>query len=192
MVKRLFVGFAALFAKNRYITFVITLFPFCFAAGLLAYTENNKLVTNASGVVAGFSETHTSWREAMTLIVIVSSLLSWLGLIFKSQNLVAVCGVLMKWCAVAMFVVASFDMDTAKMYCVDNPDNCNPEKMAASGINPNQMMNNLYIAPWLDYICFIIFFCAGAVLRQHAIMLQEAANQAEGATVEGAAPYSGA
>ena len=63
------------------------------AAGLLAYTEKNKEVVNETGVVAGFGKTHTAWRQALTLLVILTSLLGWLGLIFKSQNLVAVCGV---------------------------------------------------------------------------------------------------
>ena len=194
VLKKLFTGFAALFAKNRYVTFVISLFPFCFAAGLLAYTENNKLSTVAGGtVIMGFGPTHTAWREALTLIVICTFIIGSLGLIFKSQNLVAVCGVLQKWCAVAMFVVGSFDKETADLYCVENPDACDPTKMAQTGIDANKMMNNLYIAPWLDYICSLIFFCSGAVLRQHAIMIQEEADQAHAtAGGESAAPYAGA
>ena len=172
----------------------ISLFPFCFAAGLLAYTEKNKEVVNETGVVAGFGKTHTAWRQALTLLVILTSLLGWLGLIFKSQNLVAVCGVTQKWCAVGLFVVGSFDKDTADGYCIDNPDACDPSKIAETGVaNAGAVMNNLYIAPWLDYICAILFFCSGAVLRQHAIIIQAGADEAH-AAAEGtsAVPYSGA
>lgn len=191
VLKKLFTGFAALFAKNRYVTFVISLFPFCFAAGLLAYTENNKMHTVAGGdVVVGFGPTPTAWRQALTLIVIFTFLIGSLGLIFKSQNMVAVCGVLQKWCAVAIFVVGSFDKETADLYCVENPDACDPAAM--TGVDANKMINNLYIAPWLDYICSIIFFCSGAVLRQHALLIQEEADQAHAAAGETAVPYAGA
>ena len=193
MVKKVFTTFAALFAKNRYVTFALSVIPFCFAAGLLAYTEKNREQTNSEGVVGGFGASHTAWREALTIIILCTFIIGSFGLIFKSQNLVAVCGVLQKWCAVAMFVVASFDQDTAATFCKDNPEACDPQKMA--GVDPNQLTTNLGIAPWLGYICTIIWFCNGAVLRQHAAMLQQEADEAHaaaGGNLETAAPYSGA
>ena len=100
-------------------TFIISLFPFCFAAGLLAYTEANKLKTGALGVISGFGPTHTAWREAVTIMVIVTFLLSSVSIFFRQQNVLELCGMLQKYCAMALFVVASFDKDTADQYCVE-------------------------------------------------------------------------
>ena len=70
------------FAGSAIATFIISLFPFCFAAGLLAYTEANKLKTGALGVLSGFGATHTAWREAVTIMVIVTFLLSSVSIFF--------------------------------------------------------------------------------------------------------------
>ena len=198
MVKSLWKACTGLFARSAIATFIISIFPFCFAAGLLAYTEQNKMftLTSSNGTTVtpavtesvGFGPTHTAWREATTIIVLSTFLFTSISIFFRQQNVLSVCGKLIKWCGLALFVVASFDKETGDTFCQTSPLQCNP---ATATVSPQGVMTNLYIAPWLDYACTIIFFVGGGVISHRAQIIQEEADEAHKAAeaTTSAAPY---
>ena len=197
MIKTLWKTCTGLFARSAIATFIISIFPFCFAAGLLAYTEQNKqmLVTSAGTAgtpavteSAGFGPTHTAWREATTIIVLSTFLFTSISIFFRQQNVLSVCGKLIKWCGLALFVVASFDKEVGDSFCKTSPLQCDP---ATATTSPQGVMTNLYIAPWLDYTCTIIFFVGGGVISHRAMIIQEEADEAHKAAeaTTSAAPY---
>lgn len=153
------------FANNAILCFIVAIFPFSFAAGLLGYTVNN------SDPKTGFGETHTTWREAVCAIVICASLLSYYAIFLKHQTVLLLMGTFIKWCGIAIFVVAGFDYEAASTYCTADPLRCTSAN--AANWNPTAV-GNLMVAPYLDYACVVIWLFAGGVIRHRGQVIQAA------------------
>lgn len=167
------------FANNAIVCFIVAIFPFSFAAGLLAYTVNN------SDPMTGFPETHTTWREWICAGVIIASLLSFYAIFLKHQTVLLLTGTLIKWCGVATFVVASFDKEAADSYCLV-PTRCTAGNSAYW--NPTAV-GNLEVAPYLDYTCVVIWLFTGGVIRHRGQVIQAAITAAAAARAQ--APAEG-
>jgi hypothetical protein len=139
-----FLAIVGIFARYAAVTFLCTLTPFCFACGLLYYTEQHK------DPILGFGPTHTMWRQWLCSIVIVACVLSWHAIFMRHQNMLAFTGMLMKYCSIAIFVVASYDLEAATTFCSSDPWKCDTSNPAA--VNPLSV-GNLFPAPYLDIAC---------------------------------------
>jgi hypothetical protein len=80
-------------------------------------------------------------------------------------------GGMLKYASIAIFVVASYDLEAARTFCEDpSTPSCNTE------LNPNaydpRVAGNLFPAPYMDYCCVIIWFFAGGIISQRGEIIQ--------------------
>ena len=124
--------------------------------------------------------THTSWRQAVTITVLLSSLLSFHAIFLRHQSVMLLMGPLIWYCAIATFVIASYDADAVQSYC--NRGACDPEIIDVNGtpvyLNP-LTPGNLSPAPGLDYVCVIFWGIAGLLLNKRGLIISEEIKEAE-------------
>ena len=80
-------------------------------------------------------------------------------------------GSLLQYSSIAIFVVASYDMEAAQTFCQDPATpSCN------TALNPNaydpRVAGNLYPAPYMDYFCVIIWLFAGGIVSARGEIIQ--------------------
>ena len=163
IVRAVFHAVTGVFASRAWLTFLISLFPFCFAAGLLAWTEQNK------DPLLGMGATHTAWRRAVTIVTILAVMLCWHAIFLRHQTVLVLMGKLLTWCSVALFVIASFDNEAATSYCALAPQRC---EATSANYNPSRV-GNLVVAPVLDYICCLIWILAAGVIHHRGNIIQK-------------------
>jgi hypothetical protein len=73
-------------------------------------------------------------------------------------------------------VVAGFDMESYKNFCVDSPQLCSTTTNA--NFDP-RTVGNLAVAPYMDYACVVIFAFGGAVIRQRGELIVEGIAEAQ-------------
>lgn len=102
-------------------------------------------------------------------------------------------GSLLKYSSIAIFVVASYDMEAAQTFCQDPATpSCN------TALNPNaydpRVAGNLYPAPYMDYFCVIIWLFAGGIVsaRGEIIQAEIQAKEREAALLKDLASAGGA
>ena len=169
---------AEFFARSAVFVFVLSLLAFCLSAGLLSFTENNKDFHNG-----GFPRANTRWRQALTILVLLASLLSFHAIFLRHHNVLNVMGLFVKVCACCLFVVASFDQDYVTDYCLHN-DLC--VFNVGSGNSTKTVydwdpasLNSLEAGPAIDYITVFFWLISGLVVAKRGDMIKKEIQDAE-------------
>ena len=102
-------------------------------------------------------------------------------------------GMMLKYSSIALFVVASYDMEAATTFCQDpSTPSCNV------ALNPNaydpRVAGNLFPAPYMDYCCVVIWLFAGGIISARGEIIQSeiAAAQREAELLSNLAAAGGA